>query len=146
MKKTIYTVKINGKIFMKTVSQDLAQRTARSAEKDYHMAATIEESQEERNDEHLLWDVNFEVAEEVTRGSWKEGEFGIPTEEGIKTAHYWAKVYDTGSEYGIDGGRISKLRIDIDKLPVVNYDRGWDIEPETKEAKLALQLCMEKYK
>ena len=42
---------------------------------------------------------------------WKEGVIGIPDGSGgyIK-CRYWVKVYETPSaEYGIDGGRISKL-------------------------------------
>lgn len=55
---------------------------------------------------------------------------------------YWveAKVYETGSEYGIEGGRVSKLAIRrrvisrySDRLVlVVSYDRGWDIRPTTE--------------
>ena len=52
---------------------------------------------------------------------WKEGTIGIPVKGGkTKIAHYWAKVYDEGSEYGINEGRISKLRITIDGETVVN--------------------------
>ena len=38
-----------------------------------------------------------------------------------------AKVYDLGSIYGIDEGRVSKLAIYRDKPrgAVVDYDRGW---------------------
>lgn len=56
-----------------------------------------------------------------------------------------AKVYDIGSKFGINGGRVSKLAIWDDKVRqpgraffstcFVNYDRGWDIEPETQEEK-----------
>ena len=40
---------------------------------------------------------------------------------------YWfeAKVYDEGSEYGINGGRVSKLHVTLDGKDVVAYDRGW---------------------
>jgi hypothetical protein len=37
-----------------------------------------------------------------------------------------AKVYDEGSEYGIYGGRVSKLAIWEDGDMIINYDRGWD--------------------
>jgi len=41
-----------------------------------------------------------------------------------------AKVYQEGSEFGIDNGPISKLYIaDKEDNCVVNYDRGWDIKP-----------------
>lgn len=45
---------------------------------------------------------------------------------------FHAKVYDVGSEYGIDGGRISKLNLYHQDLPVAQYDRGeWDASPES---------------
>jgi hypothetical protein len=34
--------------------------------------------------------------------------------------------------------RISKLEIRLGDLPVARYDRGWDIEPETENAQLAV--------
>ena len=79
---------------------------------------------------------------------WKEGSIGIPLKDGgKKIAHYWAKVYDEGSEFGIDGGRISKLMITIDKKTVVNYDRGWDIKPDEndKATMIAYSICLEQY-
>lgn len=36
---------------------------------------------------------------------WKEGSIRVNGE----VFHYWMKQYDKGSEWGIDGGRISKL-------------------------------------
>jgi hypothetical protein len=40
--------------------------------------------------------------------------------------YYGAKVYDEGSEYGINGGRVSKLYVREDGESIVHYDRGWD--------------------
>lgn len=42
-----------------------------------------------------------------------------------------AKVYNTGSKLGINNGRVSKLTI-CDEYGnwLVNYDRGWDTEPQ----------------
>jgi hypothetical protein len=78
---------------------------------------------------------------------WKEGTIGIPKEYGGGIAHYWAKVYDEGSEFGIDGGRISKLMIKIDGRTVVNYDRGWDIEPDENDmpTMIAYSICIKDY-
>ena len=56
---------------------------------------------------------------------WKEGSIRVNGE----VFHYWMKQYDKGSEWGIDGGRISKLMLKRDGKIVCNYDRGWDIEP-----------------
>ena len=56
---------------------------------------------------------------------WKEGSIRVNGE----VFHYWMKQYDKGSEWGLDGGRISKLMLKRDGKIVCNYDRGWDIEP-----------------
>lgn len=79
---------------------------------------------------------------------WKEGTIGCPVNGETKIAHYWAKVYDEGSEYGINDGRVSKLTIKIDGKTVVNYDRGWDIEPADDDvaAQIALAIVLDSYK
>ena len=59
--------------------------------------------------------------------------------------HYWVKTYLTGSEWGIDGGKISKLTVKCNGEIVVNYDRGWDIEPASDVAKLALDIIIHEY-
>ncbi len=53
---------------------------------------------------------------------WKQGE--------IDGYEYEAKVYDTGSKYGIDNGRVSKLWIQdpLTKIVVYSYDRGLDFD------------------
>ena len=51
---------------------------------------------------------------------------------------YLAKVFDTGSVFGIGGGRISKLEIKRSGEVVAQYDRGWDIEPVDGETQRAL--------
>ena len=56
--------------------------------------------------------------------------------------HYWMKQYDEGSEYGIGGGRISKLMIKSAGRTDCNYDRGWDVKPETPAAQLALEIIL----
>lgn len=61
---------------------------------------------------------------------WEEGTLRI-NEKNLK---YWVKHYDQPStDYGIDGGRISKMEIRLDgEAVLLNYDRGWDMEPETE--------------
>ncbi len=78
---------------------------------------------------------------------WKEGTIGIPVNGETKIAHYWAKVYDEGSIYGIDEGRISKLTIKIDGQTVVSYDRGWDIEPDENDeaTMIAYSILIQEY-
>lgn len=81
---------------------------------------------------------------------WHEGTIGIPEKgkglQGKATiARFWVKAYDEGSEYGIDGGRISKMMIEINGETVCNYDRGWDIMPETEEANIAYAILIDSY-
>lgn len=54
---------------------------------------------------------------------WYEGR--IPMANG--EYYYQAKVYETGSNYGINDGRISKLFIKKNDVCVFNYDRGDDV-------------------
>ena len=58
---------------------------------------------------------------------WHQGTIGEYT--------YYVKVYETSSMFGIDGGKISKMQVVKDGQVVINYDRGWDIQPYTEEEK-----------
>ena len=69
---------------------------------------------------------------------WKEGSIRV----GSSIFHYWMKQFDEGSQYGIEGGRISKLTLKRDGKIVVNYDRGWDIHPEDPETQLAMEILL----
>ena len=53
----------------------------------------------------------------------------------INEFSFEAKVYDTGSNFGIDNGRVSKLTISSEhsSREVVGYERGWETYPETRE-------------
>lgn len=80
---------------------------------------------------------------------WKEGVIGVPLGNDKYTGvRYQAKVYDLPSEYGINGGRISKLQLreGIDDKIVANYDRGWDVKPKTEAAEIALAILLESFK
>ncbi|WP_297419750.1 hypothetical protein [Clostridium sp.] len=49
----------------------------------------------------------------------------------VEDYKFEAKLFDEGSVFGIDEGRVSKLSIlDNKNVWLVNYDRGWDIEPK----------------
>ena len=53
------------------------------------------------------------------------------------------KHFDEPSEdYGINGGKISKLSLKMDGEWIANYDRGWDIKPTCEEAELALCILL----
>ena len=69
---------------------------------------------------------------------WKEGSIKVNGD----IFHYWMKVYETGSQWGIEGGRISKLMLKRDGKIVSNYDRGWDIEPSDPNSQLATEILI----
>ncbi|WP_322354331.1 hypothetical protein [Dehalococcoides sp.] len=76
---------------------------------------------------------------------WSEGIITCPT-TGSKYK-YWVKHYEEGSQYGIDGGKVSKLTIrKLDESrDLVNYDRGWDVEPNTDEVNAVYAIILKKY-
>lgn len=53
-------------------------------------------------------------------GLWITGKY--------KSYRFEAKVYDQPSDYGINGGRISKLLVNDGTRTIFNYDRGLDID------------------
>lgn len=63
------------------------------------------------------------------------------------TFHFWIKRFDDCSEFGIHGGRISKLTIKNERTgkEVANFDRGWDIEPKTKAALAAVEWVLKNF-
>lgn len=54
----------------------------------------------------------------------------------------YVKSYEEPSKFGIDGGRISKLQIKDGDVTVLNYDRGWDVKPESPEVLAAYQTIL----
>ena len=74
---------------------------------------------------------------------WNDGRLQIAG----CTFRFWIKRFDEGSEFGIEGGRISKLTIKNERTgkEVVNYDRGWDIQPKTKSAQEALAWVLRNF-
>lgn len=77
---------------------------------------------------------------------WSEGAIQVPLSSGEKASvRYWVKHYDEPSEWGIDGGRISKLCLKVGTRDICSYDRGWDIEPTSEEARLAFAILMHEY-
>ncbi len=85
----------------------------------------------------------YKEAATKTNGQWKDGRLQI--QGGV--FHFWIKFYDESSGFGINGGRISKLTIKNERngKEVVNYDRGWDIEPSTKSAQAALDWVLRNF-
>lgn len=63
-------------------------------------------------------------------GGWAKGYARVNS----RNYRYEVKHFAVGSQFGIQGGRVSKLwiRREYDNKPprvVCNYDRGWDIKP-----------------
>ncbi len=73
---------------------------------------------------------------------WSEGSIKV----GSSIFHYWVKHYEEPSaDYGIDGGRISKLMLKCDGKVAYNYDRGLDTAPADAETEMALAILMKDY-
>ena len=72
---------------------------------------------------------------------WKDGVIGY---EG-KRYKYYVKAYEEGSEFGINGGRISKLDILHDGKSVALYDREWISKPKDKGTKAVLEILIHDY-
>ena len=75
---------------------------------------------------------------------WSEGIIACTT-TGNKYK-YWVKHYETGSEYGINGGKISKLTIRKvgETRDLCHYDRGWDTDP-IEEVTTAYAIILQEY-
>ncbi|MBQ8837433.1 MAG: hypothetical protein IJ002_08025 [Clostridia bacterium] len=69
---------------------------------------------------------------------WKEGALRVNN----STFHYWIKVFEDGSRFGINGGRISKLMLKRNNEIVCNFDRGWDVKPVDNDTELALAILI----
>ena len=69
---------------------------------------------------------------------WSKGKIEI---EGTEV-QYWVKHYEEGSEFGIEGGRISKLMLKRNGEIVCNYDRGWDVQPVDEDTQLAYEILV----
>ncbi len=78
------------------------------------------------------------MVKEGTIGNLKEGKA-----DGI--CHYLLKAYDEPSEYGINGGKISKLLIERNGVTTCNYDRGWDVKPQDELTNIALCILLNEY-
>lgn len=78
---------------------------------------------------------------------WSVGSIAAPNDDGTYTVcKYRVKHFDEPSEkYGIDGGRISKLTITVNGEITLNYDRGWDIEPEDEASQMVYAILLKEF-
>ena len=73
---------------------------------------------------------------------WEKGTLLIDGTNG----KYCVKHYgEPSEEYGIEGGCISKMELRIDGKVTLNYDRGWDMEPEDEISQLAYAVLIKQY-
>ena len=72
---------------------------------------------------------------------WKQGQIKVKG----TTVNFFIKVFEEGSDFGINGGRISKLNIRTGNKELANYDRGWDVKPTTAIGKEALKKLLKEY-
>lgn len=72
---------------------------------------------------------------------WKEGTLGVNGD----IFHYWVKQYEEPSQFGIEGGRVSKLTLKRKGQIVFSYDRGWDIRPVDENTEIALRILLKDY-
>ena len=73
-------------------------------------------------------------------GNWHEGTIGtsINKPDPGKIVHYWVKTCEEGDEaFGLEGGKIIKLQCKVNGETVINYDRGWDVEPDLDDVDIA---------
>lgn len=73
---------------------------------------------------------------------WNEGTLDI-NGDAVK---FWVKSFEDGSAYGIENeNRISKLTMKSGGVVIANYDRGWDVEPDTETALRAYAILLEMF-
>ena len=72
---------------------------------------------------------------------WTEGSLRVRN----STFHYWVKYYEEPSEYGINGGKTSKLMLKRSGEIVYNYDRGLDVKAKDEDTETALAILLKEY-
>jgi len=79
---------------------------------------------------------NYEIKAKQNRGNWIEGT--------IDSLRFQAKVYDEGSEFGINEGRVSKLWVcnEAQRQIIMCYERGWDVRPKLAAERRLLEALL----
>ena len=82
----------------------------------------------------------FCISAKLVEDGWVKGN--------IDGKEFSAKVFDEGSQFGIDEGRVSKLAVWFDDIAtgkrvwVITYDRGWDQRPKKAADKKLLAALL----
>ena len=84
------------------------------------------------------------ITEKTRRENWVGGTVKLANG---RTFRYNLLTFDEPSDFGIDGGRISKLWVATAArlTMVVNFDRGWDMKPQTSDHKAVYAALLKKY-
>ncbi len=70
---------------------------------------------------------------------WREGMIHIKSQDGTyKEIKFQIKVHDEACEFGIEGGRITRLWLEMDGKMIALFDHGWELAPSCREASLAI--------
>ena len=79
----------------------------------------------------------YEIQAKKTRQGWINGT--------INGYAFQALLFDEGSEFGINEGRVSKLwvRDEARMQTIMNYERGWDIRPRAAAERRLLEALLE---
>ena len=80
-----------------------------------------------------------QITARIKRNHWVDGN--------IDSFRFQAKVFDIGSKYGIDGGRVSKLFVWDASIGfsscIISYDRRWELKPKNDEQQEILRACLD---
>ena len=84
------------------------------------------------------------ITEKTKRENWVSGTVKLANG---RTFLYNLLAFDKPSDFGIDGGRISKLCVASKSwlTMVVNFDRGWDVKPATSDHKAVYAALLKRY-
>lgn len=77
--------------------------------------------------EQIPEDARYGISQvKFLQGNWISGRIG--------NLRFQAKIYKASSQFGINGGNVSKLAVWPEYGPaVISYDRGWDMKPHDAE-------------
>ena len=89
-------------------------------------------------DDSIVFEVKKNKPKQTVGTNWREGTLRVHD----NNYRYEMKQFDVGSEYGINGGRISKLTMKRYGTVVCCYDRGWVLKPTDPDAQLALDILL----
>lgn len=85
------------------------------------------------------YQITAKPKEGVMGGTWVDGH--------INGLRFQAKIYGTGSRFGINEGRVSKLAVWDESNrhlgDLLSYDRGWDKQPADDYQRKLLQALLE---